>query len=517
VSNGQILGIKYTGYLASNGAIFDATSRHGDVPFSFRLDDDFADNQPFLANDQQGRFLAVDTSVIAGWEYGLQGIKVGEKRTLVISVNAGYGTSGNQDGSVPPNSVLVFDVQCVSLVTKPQLQVDSTNANQTLILSPGQKTIHAEDNTLYTLSNASSSSQTFQLVTYGSDDATGAPVSSWSFRGRGITVSGDKKEFGVSFNSGVLTVTFHPVKTGKRNATIHILTTDPLHPSFTFAVQGQSTAEVDLVDGFTRLHLPKAVVTSGTSQLITLPLVVENIGNSAVPAHSQTNVQVYAVDSAGDKTLVAFKNNINLSGLGVDKLSHQTMTFPLPASLASGAYTFLAEVNQGTTESNATISVPANGTLATFAEIASANDSATTPAGVSVVQGVHALTGTLGASTLAHSASGVTGRMVVTIQNVGTLPLPKDQTATATIVAHPAGTVGTTGDVALASALPVSLSLLGVRGVRAFPLSVDFAGSIPSGLYDLEVTLTTTLPGAATATTVSVDASAQGNPVLLTV
>lgn len=51
--------------------------------------------------------------VISGWEQGLTGMKVGGVRLLIVPPVVGYGASGQ--GSIPPNSVLIFQVQLVNV------------------------------------------------------------------------------------------------------------------------------------------------------------------------------------------------------------------------------------------------------------------------------------------------------------------------------------------------------------------------------------------------------------------
>jgi hypothetical protein len=89
-SAGQTVVVNYRGTL-TNGKEFD--SSYGRGPFSFPLGG--------------GR-------VIAGWDQGVAGMKVGGKRRLVIPPDLAYGSRG-AGGVIPPDATLIFEVELVRI------------------------------------------------------------------------------------------------------------------------------------------------------------------------------------------------------------------------------------------------------------------------------------------------------------------------------------------------------------------------------------------------------------------
>ena len=251
-ANGQILSISYTGYLA-DGTIFDSSAAHpttAKTGLTFRLDDAYGQNQPFINKDKALPVeQTVDIAVIAGWEFGLQGIKVGEKRTLIMNAAAAYGAQGN--GLIPPNATIRFDVQCLAIQAKPQLLVNAivpgivfTVGNPPtpgpVAVTPGQTRISAAAGTLLSLTaNQTSTSQQFSTLSLFSDNASGVSLANVTLSS--ITLTGaNAKDFSITRSGSNFTLTFHPATVGARNATVHLHSNDPLHPDFTFAVQGRS-------------------------------------------------------------------------------------------------------------------------------------------------------------------------------------------------------------------------------------------------------------------------------------
>ena len=93
---GAAITVEYTGWIYDSsrpdqkGAQIDSSAGRG--PFSFTLG---------------------AGQVIAGWDQGIVGMRVGGLRRLVIPPTLGYGPS--RFGSIPPNATLLFEVELVSI------------------------------------------------------------------------------------------------------------------------------------------------------------------------------------------------------------------------------------------------------------------------------------------------------------------------------------------------------------------------------------------------------------------
>jgi len=106
--NGDLLEVKYTGYLADTMEVFDGSSINAQGGFFGDLSIYFV-----LTQGQQ--------QVPKAWEVGMLGMCIGEQRRLQVPPSLGYGTRGVPKGKiipklpVPPNATLIYDVTLVGI------------------------------------------------------------------------------------------------------------------------------------------------------------------------------------------------------------------------------------------------------------------------------------------------------------------------------------------------------------------------------------------------------------------
>lgn len=91
-TSGSTVSVHYVGVAHSTGEEFDASYNRG-TPLDFRLG---------------------VGQVIAGWDQGVQGMKVGGRRRLVIPPHLGYGDRG-AGGVIKPGETLIFVVDLLAV------------------------------------------------------------------------------------------------------------------------------------------------------------------------------------------------------------------------------------------------------------------------------------------------------------------------------------------------------------------------------------------------------------------
>jgi len=113
---GMNVKVDYTGTL-TNGTAFGSSA--GKQPVEFVL------------GAQQGG---------PGWDEGLQGMKVGGKRTITVPPELAYGAQGN-GGTIPPNAALIFEIDLLDVQPAPQVEIQDIQVGTGAEAVPGKSVV----------------------------------------------------------------------------------------------------------------------------------------------------------------------------------------------------------------------------------------------------------------------------------------------------------------------------------------------------------------------------------------
>jgi FKBP-type peptidyl-prolyl cis-trans isomerase len=420
-----------------------------------------------------GGLTVVDT-LIAGVTQGVQGIKAGETRLLVIPASLGFGATAN--GQIPANSTLVVTV------TGQQRRI-VVFANQTLIPFGGAPS--ADNKTLMGSipagSTATQLTQVYQLQG-GGNDLNSLQLTNLAVPITGSGASAFKSSF-IQFdtiNGTHFVVTFSPKKPGTYTAVAHVQTNDPAHPDYQFTISATQTPWVELSgSSLGTISLPLGgSVTSGAAGVYNIPVTITNNGNAAVSGTSSAaDFKVYlhpagATSSASD-ILISSSSTTALRNLGAQKSKTITLPTTIPITVPAGDYTAVVKYN----------------TAGAIPETNLSNNTATSSTVIHVTQGFNNLAASIGTLTLpaggilSGSATKIT--LPVTITNNGNVPVNANAAPiTFNIYLHNA-TGGT--DTLIASTTSNSLRGLAVGKSAKLNLSTTVPTTIGDGIWQFLV------------------------------
>ncbi len=475
--NGDIIYITYTGRLL-NGTVFDQSSNHGNIPLEFRLDSTIppGGNAGDYTTNSTANFDANTTAnfpVIAGWENGLQGIKPGETRTLIIDSDFGYGAAGTT--GIPGDSTLIFDVTCTAIDDAPSFGITDTSTGTEVL--PGSKTPSTSNGTDFGMlpSGQTFIGDAFSGTNNNPTDATGTLLGSTVLNSSGtdnikFEITGaDPKDFIAEGTFDNFTLFFRPTAPGVRTATIHFITDDPHHRDFSFVVRGDSSPDVDLLFAAIGTKAISGDHGSGPANVkTTIPVVIENFGNSPVPsATPTTDLTITAVDTSNINATPVVIGSMTLNLSGFHGLSTKNVDVPvtIPASLAQADYVLNLEINGSMSIAESNVS----------------NDSSTTSTDIS-----GSLISTSIPANIVQSPQGVTGTVSVVITNTGEYTLASNESARVEIIAFNAN-ASTSIDLGTQS---VSIKGMGTGASHTFAIPVNFPAGLVAGSYQLEALVT---------------------------
>lgn len=262
-TNGQFLSVTYAGYLYS-GFPFDATSYRSNTPFEFQLG---------MGN------------VIAGWDQGMLGMKVGEKRVLLIPSALAYGSQAQTN--IPANSPLIFETQLKSVLPNPNVTVKGNGQT----IADGATTPTTANGTDFAVTSVGVPvTRQFDIT---SDEFAKTKVFQPSFSGTGASQF-SYTGYTVLSNGYRINVTYVATQPGVSDAVMTLGSNDYNHQQYHFALRGtvQTSSPVSLSNGVLSI-----VGTTGNDRITVssngIGLTVTRNGVASVyPVSSVTRIAV---------------------------------------------------------------------------------------------------------------------------------------------------------------------------------------------------------------------------------
>ena len=314
----------YTGYLV-DGTKFDSTLNPGGTPRSV---------------------VGIGSAgVIAGWNEGLVGMQVGERRTLIVPASLGYGDSGLAP-AVPANATLIYEVELLSdnspVTIRGGAAYDQIIADSQLATSAAAGTdfgavayIGASAGHSFAVDN--SSVNPFSLTGNPLVVISGANASDFTVVSQpGATVPGASA--GVDGQTTFL-ITFDPTGLGPRTATVTVLSDNPNELGYSFTVLGMGVPEgtgcpiVTLPDGLQYVigtPGPGSTVVTGNNVLVNYTGYLTD--GTVFDSSLNSGRTPFEVDGVGTANVIAGWNE-GLVGMRVG----ERRALIIPASLAYGA------------------------------------------------------------------------------------------------------------------------------------------------------------------------------------
>ena len=273
--------------------------------------------------------------------------------TGAVSINGGAGNNTISIGSVAAvsvtnllavqtgagnDSVNTSGLTAGSLAINTGLGVDAASLQHLTVSGTASVLVADHDHTLALAGQAFSDVS----ISAGASHATIA-------LGAGIhktkEIGPDLKDFPIKHLTDSIGITFAPRAAESRDATLRLTDNSLQHHQVTFRLEGYSPVSIDLTPTIKKIALPKTPIAAGSTKKITVPIVIANAGNTAVPKGSKVDVQIYVHNTGTNAdTLITTLSDVSVSALAAGKSKALKHAIAMPDSLVAGIYEVMVNI-----------------------------------------------------------------------------------------------------------------------------------------------------------------------------